>query len=296
MRLIVTTRARADTSHQTDWGHKLRGRIYRALDGTSYAERHDSNGTPGWVSSCPTPFGDANKGEHRTFTIASPDEGLLEHIQADLDEDSRLTIGEWDLDVINTEIISVDAGTPGTRGVLSTVTGVHLPIPNHRLEKYGIEIADEHRDTETFWRPEMGTGAWREQVRNNLDLKHRLFHPDHLPGPCDVPDRIFDGLGLIKSYCTPYQLAEEVEYDLILSKWHLAYTVRGQDHRRHLNLALDCGIGERNPIGLGMLDRLEPAEAAVVLGMDSVDETEVSAGTQQPVADGGVQSPGVLDG
>ncbi|HET7323185.1 MAG TPA: CRISPR-associated endoribonuclease Cas6, partial [Halococcus sp.] len=29
------------------------------------------------------------------------------------------------------------------------------------------------------------------------------------------------------------------------------------DHRRHLNLALDCGLGERNSLGFGFVNIME---------------------------------------
>jgi CRISPR-associated endoribonuclease Cas6 len=53
----------------------------------------------------------------------------------------------------------------------------------------------------------------------------------------------------------------------VLSKWEFSYTVRDDHHRRHLNLALDCGLGERNSLGLGFVNLNEdsivrPGEAA----------------------------------
>jgi CRISPR-associated endoribonuclease Cas6 len=43
----------------------------------------------------------------------------------------------------------------------------------------------------------------------------------------------------------------------VLSKWEFSYTVRDDHHRRHLNLALDCGLGERNSLGLGFVNLKE---------------------------------------
>jgi CRISPR-associated endoribonuclease Cas6 len=52
----------------------------------------------------------------------------------------------------------------------------------------------------------------------------------------------------------------------VLSKWEFSYTVRDDHHRRHLNLALDCGLGERNSLGLGFVnldeDSVIPASEA----------------------------------
>jgi CRISPR-associated endoribonuclease Cas6 len=43
----------------------------------------------------------------------------------------------------------------------------------------------------------------------------------------------------------------------VVSKWRLGYRVRDDHHRRHLNLALDCGIGERNSLGFGFVNITE---------------------------------------
>jgi CRISPR-associated endoribonuclease Cas6 len=58
-------------------------------------------------------------------------------------------------------------------------------------------------------------------------------------------------------------VTEGVEETWVLSKWRFEYTVRDDHHRQHLNLALDCGIGERNGLGFGfvnVVDRTRPSE------------------------------------
>jgi len=51
----------------------------------------------------------------------------------------------------------------------------------------------------------------------------------------------------------------------VLSKWRFGYTVQDEHHRRHLNLALDTGLGERNSLGLGFInitDKTAPWEVS----------------------------------
>jgi CRISPR-associated endoribonuclease Cas6 len=47
----------------------------------------------------------------------------------------------------------------------------------------------------------------------------------------------------------------------VLSKWRFDYTVRDDHHRRHLNLALDTGIGERNSLGFGFVNITEKTDS-----------------------------------
>jgi CRISPR-associated endoribonuclease Cas6 len=99
----------------------------------------------------------------------------------------------------------------------------------------------------------------RSQLEANLDKKHRLFGPDYLDGPSEISGELFDSYELIKTFAIPVEVTQGQELTYILSKWKFGYTVRNDDHRRHLNLALSCGLGERNALGLGFMNITEKA-------------------------------------
>jgi len=67
----------------------------------------------------------------------------------------------------------------------------------------------------------------------------------------------FDGYELIKTFAVPVTVTEGQEMTYVLSKWQFSYTVRDDHHRRHLNLALDVGLRERNSLGLGFVNITE---------------------------------------
>ncbi len=94
----------------------------------------------------------------------------------------------------------------------------------------------------------------RNQIESNLDKKHGLFLPDYLPGPSDVDGDLFSGYELIKTFAIPVTVTQGERRTFVLSKWRFDYTVRDDDHRRHLNLALDTGLGERNSLGFGFVN------------------------------------------
>jgi CRISPR-associated endoribonuclease Cas6 len=281
MRTVIATRSRADAAHSTEWGHKFRGRVWDALVDTDFRALHDSDDPSGFVTSVPIPFGDVSEGAIRTVMVASPHDRMLAAIEDDLDATPRLTIGEWDLEVLDVSRAAPDVGTPGTRGVLETVTGVLVSIKPSRRSEYGINrhLSEEQIESgeRTFWRPEFGMEPFLTQIENNLDLKHRLFMPDHLPGPADVQGQLFDSFNCFKEFATPMTVAQGVERTLVMTKWRFGYEVRDNDHRRHLNLALDCGIGERNPLGLGFVDRVTNAEGEWIGAVaDAKAKAEVS--------------------
>jgi CRISPR-associated endoribonuclease Cas6 len=143
---------------------------------------------------------------------------------------------------------------------IETGTGVLVRIPPRRFAEYGIDV--DH-DAAEFWRPEHTMEPFRNQIEANLDRKHGLFCPEYLPGPTDRDGDLFDGYELLKTFAIPVTVTEGVEETWVLSKWRFEYTVRDDHHRQHLNLALDCGIGERNGLGFGfvnVVDRTRPSE------------------------------------
>jgi len=252
MRLLIQLEARADTAYDNAHHAKLRGRLWGALEGTDYDDRHDADEPPGFCFSLVFPPEEIQEGDERHLLVAAPEEELLAHVAQDLRDDPELNVGEMPFRVEDVTALSPDVGEPGTSGRLESGTGVLVRIPPHRREEYGIE--NGHGDTATFWRPEHTMAPFRRQVTANLDRKHRLFAPDYLPGPSDVDGELFDGYELLKTYALPVTVTEGQQMTYVVSKWELGYTVRDDDHRRHLNLALDCGIGERNALGFGFVN------------------------------------------
>ncbi|RLM84097.1 CRISPR-associated protein Cas6, partial [Haloarcula sp. Atlit-7R] len=94
MRVMTHLSARADAAYQNDYHHKLRGRLWEALDDTKYDQRHDDGEPPGFVYSNPFPPHDMEAGDDRKLLVASPEEELLAHVAADLLEEPELNIGE----------------------------------------------------------------------------------------------------------------------------------------------------------------------------------------------------------
>ncbi len=257
MRVLARLEARADAAYDNAYHHKLRGRIWDALEGTDYGSTHDENRPKGFTYSNPFPPGDMQEGDERTLLIASPHEELLSYVATDLKQDRELNVGEMPFSVKEMSALAPDVGEPGTTGTIETGTGVLVRIPPWRFDEYGIDT--DHEEAE-YWQPEHTMEPFRNQIEANLDKKHGLFCPDYLPGPSDVDGELFDSYELIKTFAIPVTPTTGIQETWVLSKWRFEYTVRDDDHRRHLNLALDVGIGERNSLGFGFVNIRNHAE------------------------------------
>lgn len=251
MRVLARLQVRADAVYDNAYHHKLRGRLWRALDGTEFGDSHDGNDPPGFCYSNPFPPGDMEEGDERTLLVASPHEELLSHVARDLQAEPELNIGEMPYWVKDLSMLAPDVGEPGSTGVIETGTGVVVRIPPWRFSEYGIDADSSEAE---FWRPELTMESFQDQVVANLDKKHRLFAPEHLPGPSERDGELFESYELIKTFALPVTVTEGEEMTFVVSKWRFGYRVRDDHHRRHLNLALDCGIGERNSLGFGFVN------------------------------------------
>lgn len=262
MRLLVRLRSRADTAYDTSYHHKLRGRLWRALEGTEFGEMHDDNEPKPFTYSNPFPPRDMDEGDERTLLVSSTNEQLLAQIASDLLDDRELNIGEMPFHVEEVSSIDPDVGEPGTVGTLESGTGVLIRIPPWRFDEYDIDVNSEQSE---FWRPEYSMKPFINQVEANLDRKHGLYCPEYLPGPSAVDGDLFDGYELIKTFAIPVTPTEGERETWVLSKWKLDYTVRDDHHRRHLNLALDVGIGERNSLGFGFVNVQEKSRPGAAI-------------------------------
>ncbi|MEE6209191.1 CRISPR-associated endoribonuclease Cas6 [Salarchaeum sp. III] len=260
---MVDLEAQADVAYKTDYHHKLRGRLWRALEGTRYEDEHGTAAPMGLVFSNIFPWGDIERGDERKLLLASPREGVLAAIADSLQTNREFNVGDMPFSVTELRSLDVDVGEPGTRGVIETATGVIVQLYESQRDTY--DIASEHADSSdpTYWRPEHTVEPFRGAVETNLQRKHDRFAPDYVRGPTDVDDDLFEGYELLKTYALPVTVTQGVDLDVVLSKWRFDYRVRDDTHRRQLNLLLDTGVGARNALGFGfanIVERTRPGE------------------------------------
>lgn len=176
VRLLVRLRARADAAYDTQYHHKLRGRLWRAIENTAFDSLHGQERPIGLTFSNPFPPGDMREGDERTLLIAATKRDLLAVIAEDLAADRELNIGEMPFRITDISTLTPDVGEPGTQGTLETGTGLLVRIPPWRADDYpNVETDGEHG---TFWRPEHTVEPLHNQLEANLDQKHDLFCPD----------------------------------------------------------------------------------------------------------------------
>jgi CRISPR-associated endoribonuclease Cas6 len=263
LRIELALDALADAAYD-DAHHKIRGRIWRCLEGTEkYAESHETDHGIGFVFSNIFPWGAIEEGDRRYLRIASPRREVLDDLIAHFGQNRTFEVGQMRFDISEISGHAPHVGEPGSTGRIDTGTGVFCALSRWLAEEYGLDtskIEAGKSETKLFWRPEHGMEPLQETIRRSLQQTHELYGDDYYDGPAEVDEPLFNEIEPIKDevvYAIKFQPATAVDRTVLLSKWRLGYRVRDETHRYHLNLALDAGIGQRREHGFGFLNLRE---------------------------------------
>ncbi|MDQ2052830.1 CRISPR-associated endoribonuclease Cas6 [Natronolimnohabitans sp. A-GB9] len=254
MRILVRLRADADAVYNPEYHNKLRGVIWDALSGTPFYDLHGERSVPAFCFSNIFPVKQISEGDIRHVLIASHREGLIRVLADRFEPGTEFNVGEMAFHVDDCSVLSPDVGETGTSGTLKTDTGVYIPLPQERWDEYGIET--EANAEQIGWSPDYSLEIFLERVRENLAWKHDTIHADYLE-TVSPETELFTDLTLEKTYTVDVAVTSDntYEYTFLVTKWKFDYTVRNEDHRRWLNLLLDTGMGWRNQLGFGFVNR-----------------------------------------
>lgn len=261
MRIELALDAVVDAAYDTSHHHKVRGRIWRGLEGNeTFAEVHDTDHGIGFAYSNVFPWGQVEEGDRRYIRIASPRQAVLDNLISHFGSERAFDVGQMRFEVDEITGHAPDVGEAGSTGQLETATGVFCALDRQLAEEHGLsteKIDAGDAETKLFWRPKHGMEPLQAAIKRSLQRTHELYGDDYYDGPMEVDEPLFDSIEPIKDdvvYPIYFQPATAVDRTVLLSKWYLGYRVRNETHRYHLNLALDAGIGQRREHGFGFLN------------------------------------------
>lgn len=257
MRLLVRLTAERDSVYDSHYQHKLRGVLWNRLKDSRFQSLHGDGGRVSFCYSNPFPVGDISEGDSRCVLVSSPHNGLVEKLHESISEGEEFNIGEMPFAVSDSSVLSVDVGEPGTSGTIRTDTGVYVPLPEERWGEYGLN--PEYNTDNISWTPDdHPLGIVLDRLNDNLQWKHSTVFPKYMDGPTDE-EQVFESVRPQKTYPITLPVTSEPSYEktFIATKFEFDYTVRNDDHRRWLNLLLDCGFGWKNTLGFGFANKVE---------------------------------------
>ena len=244
MRAMVEMTARRDFEYDNTYNRALQSEIYSRLSETEHEPLHEKKATKMISYSLPIPPRDCEEGDTRRLIFAGADEEVVTNVVAGLCQEPELNLHEMTFHVEKAFSIDVPIGDTGT---LTTGTPIIVRFTESEADEYGIDTDY----SKTYWRSEHGTDLFFTRLHRNLQFKYEQVYGEEPPEP-----PYFTGYSMDREVVKPLPFGEEdraVNY--IGYEWSFDYEVESGKHRKLLNLALDCGLGELNGLGFGFVNR-----------------------------------------
>mgnify|MGYP001774145218 CR=1 FL=1 len=252
MRILLNLEATKDCDYDLKYFHKLQGFIYNLLRGSEYSGLHDKKGYKFFCFSNIFPIGDIKSGEKRNLLISSPDRFFIKFLEERLKElkeaEGTINIGEMSFKIkeISTISLKLKKGC-----ILVSSTPIVIRIPEKNYEKYGIP-KKFRKKRYVYWRPQYSFEAFVKQLEENLIKKYNEFYKTNLE-----IERIFEIFKFVKSVVN-HVVIHGVERMLVGSIWEFCFTYLTKEQKKILEFGIDCGFGERNSLGFGFINTINP--------------------------------------
>ncbi|MBD3190786.1 MAG: CRISPR-associated endoribonuclease Cas6 [Candidatus Heimdallarchaeota archaeon] len=247
MRLLLEFQAQNNFVYLTNYHHKLQGFIYSLLRETSFHHLHDSDGYKFIAFSNIFPPFNAKEGDTRKLIISSPDEELIQVLQAKLAslEDSTIRIGHMLF-----RLVCIKPVRPTLRSNvrLITATPIVIRVPREKFIEYNPSW--DRKYDYVYWRSHHSFKLFIEQLVQNLTKKYQEFYSRDIK-----ISNFFDRFNFKKQVCN-HVVINGKEVKVIGTLWEFFFRNPTRRERKFLSFALACGLGELNSLGFGFVNNV----------------------------------------
>lgn len=243
MRCLTKLTAAQTQAYRPDYHIKLQGVLYELLEEAGFGFVHRESPFKFVTFSNIFPPQNMEKGDSRTWLIASPHDNLIREVADVLDNWHDITVGDRRYYVDGTTTFDI---TPDSQGRMETATPIVVRIPDWRCEEYGID--PEYEDV--YWTHEHPTEAFLTEVEQNLASKYQSYYDEPAPDRPYFSDH-FDR----RTVAVPLHY-EDDEVQVIGTTWEFEYQTTTKELYRLIKLAFDAGIGELNTTGFGFVNEV----------------------------------------
>ena len=259
MRLAILLEAKHDFDWTPSIQHKIRGMIWNSIKETKFEELHGNSDIPTFtfsnifpVKSNYTQNSIIQENQKLMLLISSPHPGILDSTAAYINSRENVTIGNLSAKVDGVESKNIDIGRDGSSGTLKTQTGLYIPVTEEDQNEYNIKT--EYNNSKLSWTPDHGMNIFREKILQNSNWKTTTLDPTI--DPIQNFNSLFDSIKIETTFEAKVNVSSDYTYQFIPSVCKLNYTIHTQNQRKYLNTLIDTGLGWRNALGFGFLNKI----------------------------------------
>lgn len=234
MRLLIKFKSDEEFEYSAINNYTIQGFIYSFLKrSNSFSEYHDIDGFKYFCFSNIFPVSDFKKGELKKIIISSPNFKLIKTLERELKRNKSAYLGKYPVKIESVSLFKA-------RLKRQFITSTPIILYQDARKNYYFSMKKTH-DFQFFM----------DRLKENALKKYNLFYDDeyHFEG------NIFDRLEYAREVAVRLKKADKL-FIVIGTLWKNLEKFN-MDNKKFYNFLLDCGLGEKNSLGFGMLNTVE---------------------------------------
>lgn len=230
MRLILKFKPENDFSYDSINKFTLQGFIYSLLQGTPFSNYHDVNGFKYFSFSNIFPISSFNTGKIKNLIISSPKKGFIKTLKSSLIKRDYFYLGKQRMNLDNVAIFQ-----PKLKRRFINSTPIVLYEDNLKNRYYSLKNTNDF----SFFLDRLKDNALKKfNAYNDLDY--------YFDG------NLFDQFEFNREVAVRVKKADKM-FLIIGTLWKNLEKFN-MDDKRFYNFIMDCGLGEKNSLGFGMIN------------------------------------------
>lgn len=230
MRLIIKFIPEEDSNYDSVNKHTIQGFIYSLLHNSGYSNYHDLKGFKYFSFSNIFPVSDFKKGETKNLIITSPKQGFIRSLDDSLKARDHFYLGKH---LMAKE--EVKKFKPHLKRHFITSTPIVLYEQNRKNRYYSIN------KTNDFY-------FFLDRLKDNALKKYNAYFDLNY----DFDGNLFDRFQFDKEVAVRVKKADKM-FIIIGSLWKNLEKFN-MDDKQFYTFIMDCGLGEKNSLGFGMIN------------------------------------------
>lgn len=230
MRLLLKFKPESDFSYDSINRYTIQGFIYSLLQGTGFSNYHDVNGFKYFSFSNIFPVSPFQNSEIKSLIISSPKQGFIRTIESSLGSKDYFYLGKEHMSLDKVSVFQ-----PKLKRRFITSTPIVLYQENRKNRYYSLKNSNDF-------------SFFLERLKDNALKKYIAYY--------DL-DYYFDG-NLFDRFEFDREVAVRVKKAdkmfLVIGTLWKNLEKFNMDDKRFYGFIMDCGLGEKNSLGFGMLN------------------------------------------
>lgn len=233
MRLLLGFKPLEDFRYYEINNYTLQGFIYSLLRDSKYGHYHNRCGFKYFCFSNIFPVSDFITDEIKNLIISSPNPEIIREIEKQLEKSEKYYLGKYPI-----EIDSVKVFKPRLKRSFITSTPIVLFKNNRKSIYYSFE---KERDFQFFL----------DRLKENALKKYNAFYDEKYY----FDENIFDRFEFNRQVAVRIKKGGKM-FIVIGTLWKNLEKFN-MENKKFYRFILDCGLGEKNSLGFGMLNNRE---------------------------------------